>query len=765
MQIKKAAGASGQLPETLKQVYARLGRESVAAYRASPFSILSRNYFSRFSRDPRAQPAATEVVINSRWIIELARSAQPLTRVMAGELVEFLGERMALRLPIKEESSARKGQGTKVISLLDHDGGDPQVPESFTIAVTPGRVQIRGRDAAGLRDGVVRLVNLMGLRQAPFLEIREQIYRPRLGVRIGTLPWQGSCRDLLFFGYNALLLSGGGFHEISRSDAIPELKRRRDPHILQKLKAAAREAVQYGLKTYFWTDTRNKFPKDDPVFVAHPDLRGPVTHKADGDYILCTEHPLVQRYYTETVAGVFRDIPGLWGLGVIIGGEGFYHCFMHPHGAPGGHTTCPRCEALGPDVVVSKLCNRLARAARSINPAAQVVAWPYSAEHVWAMNGAMSRTIARLEPGVGLLTEIEKEALVEKPDGVSMLAWDYSIDVIGPCERAKQQIGECRAHGIPVYMKSEPELAFEASRLSHVPCLDRWFERAEALAACGASGAMVVPAFRNFYGSSTAESNLWMWWDPCRNKEWILDRLADRLAGAQAGPALRRAWRLVSEAIAWSPNIPAYYNGPHYLGPAHPMCADPDRKMPAVFYGQYLFRAEITDEEGLRKRPTFWTNVANGPVMLKFYRRMEELLGAAVSEINRTEAQVPPRCRLPYRAETSAIRWFYHTARTEANFYEACILRDRLRDWLARPAKSRAVAGEARALYRRWRQVLLAEQRNAREALPVAKADMRLDWYYGGDHTFPHHLAMLRAKLKLIREEREVFLPSVARKI
>ena len=46
--------------------------------------------------------------------------------------------------------------------------------------------------------------------------------------------------------------------------------------------------------------------------------------------------------------------------------------------------------------------------------------------------------------------------------------------------------------------------------------------------------------------------------------------------------------------------------------------------------------------------------------------------------------------------------------------------------------------------------------------MEIMQADMRLDFYYGGDHTFPHLGDMLAAKLDLLEAEIEVFLPSTA---
>jgi hypothetical protein len=54
---------------------------------------------------------------------------------------------------------------------------------------------------------------------------------------------------------------------------------------------------------------------------------------------------------------------------------------------------------------------------------------------------------------------------------------------------------------------------------------------------------------------------------------------------------------------------------------------------------------------------------------------------------------------------------------------------------------------------------------NARQALPVARKDIRLDFHYGGDHTFPHLQDMLRAKIRLLRSEIDEFLPSVLSKL
>ena len=606
----------------------------------------------------------------------------------------------------------------------------------------------------------------MGFRGAPVVKKGSETCAPRLPVRLGYIPSGGSYRETVFLGYNAVLSGGGNLHALSRSNVIPELASRRVEGMPEANLKAAEEARKWGLKTYGFLDTRQKFKKDDPIFTAHPEIRGALTWKADGEYVLCTESPLAQQWLDESIEGIFKADPKLDGLVCIIGGEGFYHCFMRPFDVKKGHTNCARCEQLGAEQVVANLVNRMARAARKVNPKAEVVIWPYSAEHVWAADKAQAKLIEKLEPGVALLTEIEKDEYVDKPGGVHKHLWDYSMDLIGPGERAKAQIAACQARGISCYLKSEPESAFEAPRLPHIPCVDRWWDRAEALASCGATGAWVFPAFRGAYATSAADVNKLAWWTPNPGKDAQLDRLAGRIAGPKGVAELREAWRKVSDAIPQVPEIPSYYTGPYYLGPAQPMICDPEAKVPEVFDGYYLFMAEISDDEGLKKRPTYYTKpTGDAPVFLGYYRRMEALLKDAATAMDRARTTLKPRFKNNFDAEDSSVQWFYRTARTEANFYESCMIRDRVLALTAQSSRTAEETAEAKEKIARWKEILADDEENTRAAQAIIDLDPRLDAYFGGDHTFSHTADMLKTKLGLLQTEQETFLPGLEAKV
>lgn len=753
--------------ESLAEITARLASEASAAYNACRFSALSKDYFNRFSRDAGAIPHEDETAIDSHWRLLLPNDAKPLGRLMATHLQTFLRDRMGANLTLETLAPAELVKlNSPAIVLLDSGGGDPASKESYTIRVDKNRITVQGDSPNGLRDGIVRLVDRIAFREAPILQQGTETYKPRLRVRLGTVPTGGSYKDVVFFGSNAVLYGGGDLYALSQSDAIPELAVRRVPGMLESNQNGMKELGKYGLKAYAWLNTRQKFPKDDPVFKAHPEIRGALTWAADGEYTLCTSHPLVRRYLKESVQGMFKSLPELAGVVLIIGGEGFYHCHMRPFGVAKGHTNCQRCEKLGAEAAVADLCNDLAAAARSVRPDAEVVLWPYSAEHVWAADFAVTGFLEKLKPGTALLTEIEKSETITKPNGIRKSIWDYSIDFIGPAKRTQQQIAVCTKHHIPVYVRSEPELGFEAPRLPQIPCMDRWADRAEALVSCGADGAWVFPAFRPFYGTSTAENNKFVWWTPTPDREKLLHEFAKRIAGEKAAGRLREAWRATSEAVAYSPELPSYYLGPYYLGPLHPMCANPKRQLPDVFYGQYLFHAEIKDSEGLKKEPTFVvTPHSYAPAYAESYRKMKESLARAANEVRAASPLVDDRHRLTFDAEAGPILWFYHTARTHSNFYESCQLRDAVAGLSKKTPLTATDKTEATRILASWLKVLEDERENTRDALPLIQQDMRLDCYFGGDHTFPHGEKMIEAKLAILQQEITEYLPSLREKM
>ncbi len=747
----------------LEAAWGDLSENLDTIYNKNPFAFLSQDYFARFSRDPDALASADEIRIGPDWSINAGADTDPLVGIMAGDLADFLMRRMGLDLPVRNTTEAEEAS-SHVIMLSDRGGGHAAVPGSFTITVEEDKVAVRGQNAAGLRDGVVRLVDRMGFRAAPILQIGEETITPRLALRIGTIPRMGSYRDLVFLGYNGVIISPTDKASttplkcVSNSGAIPELAQSYDPALVENLAAKARDARRYGIKTFVSLSMWDFYPADAPLFTNHPGLRGAEAYKhmdrPPAGHLLCTEDPLMRRYLAESIKGLFEAIP-LDGALIIVGGEEFQHCFMRPSGVEPKHTNCTRCEKLGAETVVANLCNGLADAAREANPEAVVVAWPYSAKYFWSADDDQITFIEKLKPGTALLTEIEKDDVLEKEGAIKKAIWDYSIDLIGPTDRAKRQVAACKAAGVGCYLKSEPELAFEAPGLPYIPCMDRWYDRAEALAASGADGAWVLAWFRPNQGTTSAEVYKYAWWNPPPDREALLTRLAKRIAGTEGAAApLRRAWGHVSEAISWSPELPPYFLGPYYLGPVHPMFADPDGEIPACFRAKSEFANHfLTEPRG------------DLEVFGRYYRNMERALSDAVKEMDYAATHVPQRCRAVFDAEDLPTRWFYHTARTHANFYESCMLRNALMAFPDSNSKTPQETVEAQKKYERWRAVLEDERENTKAALSIVEKDSRLDLHTTRDGAALEAAEdLMRQKLALLEQEIKAFLPSIAEK-
>lgn len=738
-------------------------RELDAIYKRNPFAFLSRDCFARFSRDFNATASPDETTITAGWSIVVGADTEPLVSVMARDLAAFLKQRMGVGVRVRTAGERGLTQA-RAIFLSDHGGGDPSKPGSFTIHVGNDHVAVRGQNADGLRDGVVQLVDRMGFRAAPILQTGEETSTPRLPLRIGTIPRMGTYRDLVFLGYNGVIISPTDKASttrlkcVSSSKAIPELAQCYDPTLVQKLAQKARDARRYGLKTFVSLSMWDFYPADAPIFTNHPGLRGAEAYKhtdrPPAGHLLCTEDPLMRRYLAESIKGIFESIP-LDGALIIVGGEEFQHCFMRPSGVEKKHTNCARCEKLGAETVVANLCNGLAEAAREANPEAVVVAWPYSAKHFWSADDDQITFIQKLKPGTALLTEVEKDETLVKEGGVKKAIWDYSIDLIGPTDRAKRQIAACKSAGVACYLKSEPELAFEAPGLPYIPCMDRWFDRADALAATGADGSWVLAWFRPNQGTTSAEVYKYAAWNPAPDRETLLAKLARRIAGSeQAATHLRRAWAHVSESIPWSPELPPYFLGPYYLGPSHPMFADPDAQVEACFKARSPFMEHFTSEAR-----------GNVEVFGRYYRNMERALSAAVNELDAAAADVPRRCRACFDAEDMPTRWFYHTARTHANFYESCMLRNSLLAFAKRDTRTEEEMAEAKAKYDRWRAVLEDEHKNTQMAIAIVKRDSRLDVHNTRDGAaLAPATDLMRKKLALLNHELKIFLPSIAEK-
>lgn len=720
----------------------------------SPSTKLVSDFFVRFHRDKNAQCNQDEVEVTDAWKI-VFQDSTPVLKLMADHLADFFVRCMDIPLEVTFSNTIDSIELPAIILRVSQAAK----PESFSIAVSYDEIIITGADPSGVRNGVVRIIGLFGLRMAPYLQFNKTLYTPRNELRMAFLD---SVQNDVFYGSNAAMLGNAELYALSDSELIPELIERRNPTLLNEFIKKAKTAEAYSLKKYINLATMEKFKLNDSIFENHPDIKGALTFSKDGDYTLCSQSPLVRKYIFESIEGLFRNIPGLDGIIVIIGGEAFYHCFTRAYGVERGHTNCLRCEALGAELVVSDLCNLIAEAARSVNPNAEVIAWPYSAAAVWSEDDAQLGFIRKLKPGVSIMTEAEKDEIIYKPGGVSKRMWDYSIDMEGLGRRAQAQLAE----QAPIHILTMAGMSFEDSLLPMMPVHDRWARRAEALAASGAKGVYLFD-ITPFHGLSSAEIYQYKWFSPSMSDEDLLCKLAKRITGdACAGQLLRQAWREASNGFNYMPFINSYFFGPQYLGPAHPVVLDISETMPEVYKGYHLHNLE-SNLDAVINNPVFSCdqNVSNHidcpgdkgiPILEIYYRVAEAYLVRAVNAVSEARKLIPPEHSMLFEAETSPIQWFYHTLRTCGNLFELNRVLNELKEMHDKGGE------KVKRHFSRLREILLDEKQNTLLSLPIAQKDARLE-IQRGDFSFYSLVNMMNAKLDLLEKQITERLPEIMR--
>ena len=135
------------------------------------------------------------------------------------------------------------------------------------------------------------------------------------------------------------------------------------------------------------------------------------------------------------------------------------------------------------------------------------------------------------------------------------------------------------------------------------------------------------------------------------------------------------------------------------------MCADPTALLPDEF--------KMSGGASFVLPPT-----GDVPVFAKLYRKMADSLAMSVKEINLADQVAPKTNRFAYDAEVSNLRWFYHTFRSTANYYESCLLRDKLLAFAKGRERSPREVAEAKELYAQWRRVLLDEKETQAKPCP-----------------------------------------------
>jgi hypothetical protein len=506
-----------------------------------------------------------------------------------------------------------------------------------------------------------------------------------------------------------------------------------------------------------------KLPESHPVFAVHPNARGSTQWRA-GIRCLCPSDPETLEYIAESYADIFRRIPSLGGIVAIIGGEGFYHCYMRRVSDP---PDCPRCSKRSAEEVVADLTNAVFRAVRKVKPDAELFAWPYSA-FIWSKEPYQLDLISRLDPGIHLVSEIDKDHQYQK-DGYVKNIWDYSIDFLGPSDRYKAQAEVIRSRGMKQACKTETAVSLEMHSVPYNPCMQRWSERMEVIRAQKPTSIYYAYDITGFARSRPEELAGRLSWSPSESPDGEIRKIALRDFGPDVAGDVVEAWKLFSEAVGHIPYLThGYYRGPSFIGPAQPLMLS-DVDLPSEFFGRHFYLAENdlseASAEALALRPIYAADVRVSPAEMADMDRAVDLWEKGVGILRQARSKVSAPYRKEFQRELDMGAYLLAVFRSVSycnHFFE---LRAQYRDLTKDAPTTAANRDRALGLLDEMAEIVKVDLSNARRALIIARRDPRLDLAVRLDLDYPPLAKIIEAKIgyaeRLLRE----LLPAEKEKI
>lgn len=346
--------------------------------------------------------------------------------------------------------------------------------------------------------------------------------------------------------------------QLAPSETFPEFGAGADVR-LANLRKLVERARRYGIGIYLYVNEPRAMPA--AFFAKRPQMKG----VQEGDYFaMCTSDAEVRRWLSDSLAYVFKNVPGLGGVFTITASENLTNCASHY-----GQANCPRCKGRTGAAIIAEVNAAIEAGVHRGNPDAKVIAWDWGWKDEWA-----PEVIAHLPKTMSLMSVSEWSMPVHR-GGINTTVGEYSISVVGPGPRAKRHWALARQAGLETIAKIAANNSWEISAVPYLPVLDLIAEHCSNLAGAEIDGMMLSWTLGG-YPSPNLEVAQQCSQSPPPGKEAVLDRIATERYGPDGGPHARKAWTAFSNAFRDYPyNGAVLYHCPVQLGPANLLYATP----------------------------------------------------------------------------------------------------------------------------------------------------------------------------------------------
>lgn len=458
---------------------------------------------------------------------------------------------------------------------------------------------------------------------------------------------------------------------------------------LAALRKLTEKTRRFGIGVYLYMNEPRAMPA--AFFEGREEFRGA---EEAGYYAICTSVPATRQWLSDSLAHVFREVPGLAGAFTITASENFTHCASH-----GRQAQCPRCRERGAAEIVAEVNAAIEEGAHRGNPDARVIAWDWGWRDEWA-----AEAIALLPPSMHFMSVSEWSKPIER-GGIETRVGEYSISAAGPGPRAAKHWALARERGLKTLAKMQINNSWELSAVPYLPVLNLVARHGRELLSAGVDGVMMGWTLGG-HPSPNLEFYQLLEQSPEASNEALLRQLAERWFGPDGAERAMEAWRIFSEAFLEYPfHIGVAYRAPQQFGPSNPLYLEP------TGYGATMIGFPYDDLDG-------WRGPYPPDVFENQFRKMAERWSGGLAPLREAAESAPPALRENAEDQlrfAEAAQLHFASVANQARFV---MLRDRLRE---------AGAGETAGTLRDGMiEVARDEMRIAKRLREICAADSRI---------------------------------------
>jgi len=326
---------------------------------------------------------------------------------------------------------------------------------------------------------------------------------------------------------------------------------------LANLRVMVDRAKQSGVDIYLYINEPRGMPH--AFFDNRPEIAGVQSGELTA---LCTSVPEVRQWMGDSLAHIFREVPGLGGIYSISASENLTNCASH-----GGWSACSRCKDRTDADILAEVVAVQEEGVHRGNPDAKVLISDWG----WRGHGDATEIVPLLPDNIWLMSVSEWHLPIER-GGIQSTVGEYSISSVGPGPRAVPHWQLAQSRGLKTGTEIQFNNTCEIATVPYLPVMDLVAEHCNNLLRDANLDAMFIGWTMGGHPSPNIDLAQRLSREPVPSIDTVLNEIATERYGAEGAAHARNAWTLTSEAFREYPfHISVVYTCPVQWGSANPL--------------------------------------------------------------------------------------------------------------------------------------------------------------------------------------------------